>query len=99
IGNLSARVIYGEALARCKRSKSRERLFEAANLFGLMAEGRSTSPWSRQVSALTTALGLLSVELPTDWEKRGYAVKDKGSKRNHFTETEGTAKRRFLTDA
>jgi len=95
---LVARIIYGEALRRSKQP-DRLRIFEAADVQGLQKNGASQSAWGDRVARLSQTLGILAAELPSEWERQGYALKDKGCKQNHFTETEGTANWRLRTDA
>jgi hypothetical protein len=95
---LTARIIYGETEAR-SRKPARAALFEAADIAGIVPSGRTQSAWTRRLSALSKTLQILAQELPQDWERRGLSVQDKGAKRTHFTELEGTAKWRLLTDS
>ena len=97
VTELNARIVCHEARIR-SGTRSRATIFEAADISGLIPDGRRASSWDRRVSSLSKALEILSKEVPVQWERQGRAVMDKGAKRNHYTESEGTAKWRLLTD-
>lgn len=95
---ITARLIYGEARRRSTRPQT-AKLFSAANVAGLLSEGRTPPAWHLRVSSLVKILDVLERGLPKEWEREGHAIRDKGGKRSHFIESEGTAIWRLGTDA